>query len=401
MNMQDEPLEGTLPSDMAEAPAVVPTAAIDPPSPVRARRGGGGAMLFSLVLAAGLGAAGYYGWTHPSPQTQQQVEDTVRQAQSAADATAKDQVASLTQAVGGLAARLTKLENTPPPPTAAAPAPAPEIGDLRKQLDALSARVDALANSAAAPSTTQPAAQPVAPPADMASAQALTELGQRVAQAADAQKAVIDQLTARLDQLVPQVDTLAGQVGQIGPRLDQIGTRMDQFDSRIAALEKSAGQVKGTAVETARLARIEAALAALQAGRPLGTLPDAPPALAQFATVAPPTEAKLRDQFPALADHAQAVSRPDLAGRGFWQRTLTRLQSAVMVRQGADVLVGDPAAGILADARVKMQNGDLAGAVASLRQLTGPAAAVMQPWEDQASALVAARAALADMAAHA
>jgi hypothetical protein len=272
---------------------------------------------------------------------------------------------------------------------------------LRKQLDALSARVEALGNNATAPQAVQTAPQPAAAPADMASAQALTDLGQRVAQAADAQKGAIDQLTARIDQMGPRVDTLAGQVAQIGPRLDQIGTRVDQFDSRIAALEKSAGQVKGTAVETARLARIEAALAALQAGRPLGTLPDAPPALAQFATLAPPTEAKLRDQFPALADHAQAVSRPDLAGRGFWQRTLTRLQSAVMVRQGADVLVGDPAAGILADARVKMQNGDLAGAVASLRQLTGPAAAVMQPWEDQASALVAARAALADMAAHA
>jgi hypothetical protein len=139
----------------------------------------------------------------------------------------------------------------------------------------------------------------------------------------------------------------------------------------------------------------------LQAGRPLGALPDAPPALAQFATVAPPTEAKLRDQFPALADRAQEVSRPDLTGRSFWQRTLTRLQSAVMVRQGADVIVGDPAAGILGDARVKVQNGDLAGAVATLRQLNGPAASVMKPWENQASALVAARAALADMAAHA
>jgi hypothetical protein len=397
MNMQDEPLPGTSPSVVDEPPSVIPPAAIETAKPERVRhRAGRGAIAFSIVLAAGLGAAGYYGWTHPSPQARQQANEAVQQALSSANTAARDQTESITQEFGGLAARITKLENAPPP----APPPPPDLGDLRKRIDDLSAKVDALASSAAAPAPV-PAPQPMQPPSDMASAQALTDLGQRVAQVADAQKAALDQLSARLDQIGPKVDTLSSQAAQIGRRLDQAGTRLDEFETRIAALEKSAGQAKGTAVETAKLARIEAALAALQAGRPLGVLPDAPPALAQFATVAPPTEAKLRDQFPALADHAEEVSRPDLKGRGFWQRTLTRLQSAVMVRQGADVIVGDPAAGVLGDARVKVQNGDLAGAVTTLHALTGPAASVMKSWEEQASALVAARAALADMAAHA
>jgi hypothetical protein len=193
-----------------------------------------------------------------------------------------------------------------------------------------------------------------------------------VSQAFDAEKTTVQQLAAKLEQ--------------IGPRL--------------AALEETAGKTRGFANATVRLTRIEGALVALQAGRPLGKIPEAPPALARFATVAPPTEASLRETFPALADHAAAVSLPDLSGRSFWQRALTRLQTAVTVRQGSDVLVGDPAAGILADARDRVQDGDLAGAVAILHQLTGPAAATMHDWVEQANDLVAARAALADLALH-
>jgi hypothetical protein len=62
--------------------------------------------------------------------------------------------------------------------------------------------------------------------------------------------------------------------------------------------------------------------------------------------------------------------------------------------------VGDPAAGILAEADAKLQAGDLAGTVASIGKLRGPAADAMKNWADQASALLAARAALADLAAH-
>jgi hypothetical protein len=54
---------------------------------------------------------------------------------------------------------------------------------------------------------------------------------------------------------------------------------------------------------------------------------------------------------------------------------------------------------VLADAEVKVQNGDLAGAVHTLQALQGPAAAAMAGWVDQAQSLLAARAALASLAA--
>jgi len=387
MNEADEP-EPVVPPADAPAARIFDHAPLDedgvtpppaPPPPPRPvvieRRGGsGGAVFLSFVLFAALGGAGYYAWTNPNPDAARQINNAVRLAQ-----TASDQSGSLAQQVQALSTRVEKLEQAPPP---AAPAPAAatsgpaDLGDLPKRVDDLTAKVDALANrpEAVAPPAPAPA------PDNAVAPQALADLDQRVSQAFDAQKQAFDAQKATLSQL---------------------SQRLDQLTPRIAGLEQGVGRAKGTAAETQRLARVESALVDLQAGRPLGAIPDAPPELARFATAAPPTEAGLREEFPALADHAQRVSQPDLSGRSFWQRALTRLQSAVTVRQGGNVLVGDPASGILADARAKVQDGDLAGAVTVLRQLNGPAAAAMKEWVDQASALVAARAALADMAAHA
>jgi hypothetical protein len=365
------PFEAAEEGPSTPSPPVPPTPPpIPAPAVQRGRGGSGGAMLLSVVLFAALGAAGYYAWTNPSPQARDAIDAAARQAQAASD-----QAGSLSQQFAALSARVAKLESAPPPaPPAAA---APDLGDLPKRVDDLAAKVDALASR---PETAASGAAPAPAPDNGAAQQAVSDLSQRTAQAFDAQKQAFDaQKTA----------------------LTELSSRLDQLNTRVAALEQGVGQARGTAAATVRLTRIEAALVALQAGQPLGDIPDAPPALARFAKQAPPTEAALRNEFPALADHAQAVSEPDLSGRSLWQRALTRLQSAVTVRQGSDVLVGDPASGILNDARVRVANGDLAGAIAVLRQLTGPAAAAMQHWVDQASAIVAARAALADLAAHA
>lgn len=379
-SMIDRPTPlGTPAAEMPDLKSVEPPAPRPPAPAPRVKppkaRGGGFAVFLTLLLSGGLGAAGYYAWTHPSPDAQQRMDAVAQQAQTAADHanTISEQLAALTE-------RVDKLEKAPPPTPVVTPAPAasapPDLGDLPKRLDDLTAKVDALASRPEAAAAPTPAPTPGPTPGatdNSASQQALTDLTQRVSQAFDAQKAAVDQLSTRLDQLAP----------------------------RIGALEQGEGKQKGTAAEIARLARIEAALVSLQAGKPLGVIAGAPPEVARFATVAPPTEASLRESFPALAEHAQAVSAPDLSGRSFWQRAFTRLQSAVTVRQGPDVLVGDPAAGILSDARQKVQDGDLVGAVTALRQLTGPAAEAMQGWVEQARALVAARAALADLAAHA
>jgi hypothetical protein len=74
------------------------------------------------------------------------------------------------------------------------------------------------------------------------------------------------------------------------------------------------------------------------------------------------------------------------------------IRSLVTIRDGEKVLVGAPAATVLAQAQGRLDAGDVGGAVAALGQLDGPAAQAIAGWKDQAQALLDARAALAKMA---
>lgn len=130
----------------------------------------------------------------------------------------------------------------------------------------------------------------------------------------------------------------------------------------------------------------------------MGDIPGAPPALTRYAAAKPPTEAELRLAFPAVERAALAASRPDIQGKPFLDRAWARAQTLVTVRQGDDVVVGDAASGILARAHTALEAGDLAGAVAILSDLKGVAAQPVASWLDDAKGLLAARAALADMA---
>ena len=104
-------------------------------------------------------------------------------------------------------------------------------------------------------------------------------------------------------------------------------------------------------------------------------------------------------RFPAAAQAALAAGRPAPAGKPFLERIWAEAQDLVTIRQGEHVLVGDPAAGVLAHAQTALDAGDLAGAAASVGSLSGPAAHALAGWLDQARGLLAARAALADLAA--
>ena len=237
-----------------------------------------------------------------------------------------------------------------------------------------------------------------------------------------ASPADLEALSKRFDQLAAQQDSAANgeanQVAAIGARLDKVESRLgaaeqqasssqaavtahlDKIDSRLAAAEHSAGEVAGLTTTAQHLARLQGAAAALDAGQPLGTIPDASPALARFATKPPPTMSELRLSFPAAAEAAHEASQPAITqGQPFLDRLWTRAQQSVTVREGTRVVLGDPVAGVLAQAQHSLDAGDLAGAVQALDGLAGPAAAAMKPWRDQAQSLLDARAALAKLAA--
>jgi hypothetical protein len=178
---------------------------------------------------------------------------------------------------------------------------------------------------------------------------------------------------------------------------DNFAPRLTADEARLATLEKTAGAPAQLADRANRIARIQSALVALSAGQPLGELPGASPALARYATTAPPTEAALRLAFPAAAQAALAADHP-AAGEPFLERVWAEAQDLVTIRQGDHVLIGDPAAGVLVRAQSALDAGDLAGAAAAASTLNRPAAQALAPWLGQVRGLLAARAALADLA---
>jgi len=191
-------------------------------------------------------------------------------------------------------------------------------------------------------------------------------------------------LAQKYADLAAQVNAMQAQQAADHGQLTQMqanSTDLGKLTTRIALLN---------ALETARMA--------LDAGLPLGTIPNAPPALAQFATSAPATEAALRQSFPEAAEAAEAASLSPDGKVGFWARTKLRLEGIITISNGNTVLFGPPAAAVLNQARTALTAGDLAGAVADLQALSPPAQAAMAGWLAQAKALLDARAALMAMA---
>ncbi|MGH7121306.1 MAG: hypothetical protein ACREFP_20335 [Acetobacteraceae bacterium] len=173
---------------------------------------------------------------------------------------------------------------------------------------------------------------------------------------------------------------LTERVGEIATRVDAIATQLDEVAKR--------------AERSTRTARLAAAAVALEHGRPLGSLPGAPPPLARFATTAPPTLAALRLSFPAAGRAERAAARATEPGQSLVQRMKDRLGDLLTLREGNKVIVGNPAESALARAQSALDAGDLEAAVAALGTLTPPLAQPMQHWKDEASALLAARRAL-------
>ena len=345
----------------------------------------------ALVLAVAEGGALAYVWTHPRlpPALDDRLSSLDQTAHAAASSA--DQAAAAAHAddskIAGLDQSVTALQNRPQPQPAPPPPPAPPPFDpkpLQDQIAALKSGLDQ-AQTDARSAATQAAAAQNAGQSDQA------KVGDLSSKLGDVSSKLADQ-SARLASLSSRLDD---QSARLAAQQASLGALSSRFDQATAESQKIASLAGGAE----RAARLQAAAVALSIGRPTGPVPDAPPALAHFATTAPPTEASLILAFPDAADATLKASEPETAGQGFFRRIWTRAQSAVTVRDGARVIVGDPAAGIVAAARERLAAGDLQGAVATLGALTGAAADAMDDWRSRAAALVDARAALAGMMA--
>ena len=408
-------------------------------APQKVVRRGGTPFLLTLLLTAALGGGIYWVWTHPQlpqgalsatpapdadlPAKLQALSDRVDRLEKAPPPAAPQPAADTdTPAkLQALSDRLDKLEKAPPPDAAAAPAASDAVVDLSKKLDDLTAQVSGIAarqdqlaaglakvqETAAQKTpdiaTPQPdhAAEEIANAAALQAQQQVADLGGKTNSALTQQKSTLDALEQRLTKLeqAEQSDQ-SNAATQSSAQIGALDARVGKLEQSEGHLEQSEGQLQGAAKDATLAVKFEAAQTALAAGKPLGDLPGAPPALQRFATVAPPTENGLREKFNEVAATILAESRPEEAHTTFFSRALARMEQSVTVRQGDHVIVGDPAAGVVSRAQAALNAGDLAGAVNALSALTGRAADAAKPWREQAQALIAARAALLSMAAH-
>jgi hypothetical protein len=372
------------PPEPQSEPAPEPAEMAPPPPPSSPRRRNLVPWVYALGFVV-LGMALLWIWRNPNPeqavrpQRVQNVEEQIRELTDRLDrmptpkATPTPDLRPLEQRIAALEAR------SPPRP--------PDIGPIEQQIAALKAQIAARpASGIAAPDLGPIEARLAALDKQVG---ALAPLSQQVA-------ALQSDLGGRVAQLAAEQADLSKQVQDLRAA---VSSQDSGLAARLAALQHQADAAATAAGKAVRLVRVQTAQAALAAGKPLGSIPDAPPELARFAQVRPPTEAALRLAFPSAADAALAASRPDVQDKPFGERLWQRAQGLVTVREGDRVIVGDPAAGILADARTHLEAGDLAGAVAAVAKLTGPAAEAMATWLAQARSLLAARTALDQMAA--
>jgi hypothetical protein len=257
---------------------------------------------------------------------------------------------------------------------------------------------------------------PSEPAADVSAAQAveqrLADIDARVTRLEQRPAPDFDKITARMDaldarvtdqmQLASRVDTLSGRIESLSGRYqtgqDTIGQQLDALTTRVAAVASNAGSLEAVTKRLNRIARLQEASFALGAGRPIGDLPDAPEALARYAHATPPTEAQLRLRFPRDAKAAFTAKQPEPGDAPFADRVWERAQGLITIRRGDDVVVGNPAAIILARAQASLDAGDVAGAVNAIETLKGQPADAMANWLTDAKSLLSARSALADMA---
>jgi hypothetical protein len=304
-------------------------------------------------------------------------------------------LAALTQRVDALEARHPQSAQDVASP--ASPASA-DLRPLEARLDAIEARVAAVA---ASPGGTQ-AVAPESPGASPGAAP--QSAGQPDVRGLESRLNALERQQAQQSATAARLDALQAQINAVSAHNPaNLSGQLDAVEHRVGELAASQSKLAGTSDRVSRLAQVNAAELALAAGRPVGSIPDAPPALARFASATPPTEAGLRLSFAAASQAALQVSLPDTEGKPFLDRILARLQDfrLITVREGDHVVIGNSTAAILTHARVLLDVGDLGGAIKALASLSGPAAAKMAPWLADATALQAAREALASLAENA
>jgi uroporphyrinogen-III synthase len=227
-------------------------------------------------------------------------------------------------------------------------------------------------------------------------------------------KQQIASLTERLDQM----SGLDAKVGELGPRLDALAPRLDALDQQVASLPKGNDQQRAVALIVA-VGELRSALAGDKSfAAELSTLrdltqndetlrPRLKPVIDSIAPMAEggvPTLSQLAAGFPTT--EIARAGEAELAGevtddnwlKRFWRGLGHSNSEVITVRPTGPDVEGDDTLARLARAEAKLGEGDLSGAVAEVRALTGLAAETAAEWLAQAEARLAIENAAAQLA---
>lgn len=199
------------------------------------------------------------------------------------------------------------------------------------------------------------------------------------------------------DSMTVQAD-LAEKFAALNAQVGAMQTQVAADHGTLTQLSANTTDMTKLTAKISLLSTLEDARMALDAGQPLGDIPDAPPALAKFAETAPPTQAALLLAYPDAARAADNASVARVQKGKFWLGVVSRLENLITISDGAHVLVGAPAAAITSQAGALLDAGDLNGAVDTLNGLSPETQSAMGTWLQQARDLLAARAAIIAMA---
>jgi hypothetical protein len=240
-----------------------------------------------------------------------------------------------------------------------------------------------------------------------------------VPEKSDAQAA----LTARLDalerrlQALPSLDNRLTALEQrpvpdtqaslapLQSQLQQLSTRLDQLNQRIDQLVKDESQ-RGDSAQRVLLVALASLGNAISSSQPFSAELASVEALGRgrpdWAQSLRPLEDKAKTGLPSTAilagrfsdEVAPAILRAEAAGpsaqQSIGQAVLAKLRGLVVIRRTDGAGGGTPAQQAVAAADSALQKGDLAGAVAALKPLTGPAAEAAAPWLAEAQQRLAA-----------
>jgi uroporphyrinogen-III synthase len=224
------------------------------------------------------------------------------------------------------------------------------------------------------------------------------------------QKAEIETAKAKLDTVstlndrLAALETQAKSLGDDLTNLSQENAEAGLKRQRAAALVLAVGQLRGALGGEAPFAAELAAAADLgKADSDLAAkLSPTLDALQPFANDGAPTLAQLQADFPAekIAQGAAADTAGEAVGAetSWLQKTFARLSELVTVRPVGEV-EGDGALAHLARGEARLGNGDLSGAVAEIKALTGQAGEAAKSWLTRAEARLTVDTAGADLAA--